>query len=746
MAKKKRIKDTLNANPLAENVHIEGAGNIKDEKIVDTLVTNYMPYAMSVILSRAIPEIDGFKPSHRKLLYTMYNMGLLQSGTIKSANIVGRTMQLNPHGDASIYETMIRLSRGNESLLYPYVESKGNFGKAYSKNMMYAASRYTEAKLAPISKELFEDINKNTVDFVDNYDNTMKEPTLLPVTFPSVLCNVTTGIAVGMASSIASFNLKEVCDTTIALIKNPDHEISDTLLAPDFVGGGYIIYDKTELEKIYSTGRGSVKVRAKYTYDKAYNCIDITEIPPTTTSEAIIDKIVELVKGNKVKELSDVRDETDLKGLRITLDLKRGIDPDKLMTKIYKLTPLEDTFSCNFNILVKGYPRVMGVGEILKEWIEFRLECVCRRTQFTLDKKADKLHLLQGLEKILLDIDKAIKIIRETESESEVVPNLMIGFGIDKVQAEYIAEIKLRHLNKEYILKRTKDIEDLQKEIAELSSVLESKNKQKKIIISELTDVSKKYSGDRKSQILYDVDEYNADEEQSIEDYPVTLFITKEGYLNKIKSANLRMSGEQKVKEGDEVERTFECSNKDEILAFTDKFNVYKAKVDDFDDSKASQLGTFVASKLEMEQDEKVVYICVIREYKGYMIFAFENGKVAKVDISAYQTKTNRKKLIKAYSSKAPLAAVKYIEEDAELVLTSSNGRMLILNTGAISPKSTKDTIGVAVMTQKKNQHLESMRYYKEGEFEKAWRFRTKNLPAAGALPSPADNAAQITF
>lgn len=746
MAKKKRIKDTLNANPLAENVHIEGAGNIKDEKIVDTLVTNYMPYAMSVILSRAIPEIDGFKPSHRKLLYTMYNMGLLQSGTIKSANIVGRTMQLNPHGDASIYETMIRLSRGNESLLYPYVESKGNFGKAYSKNMMYAASRYTEAKLAPISKELFEDINKNTVDFVDNYDNTMKEPTLLPVTFPSVLCNVTTGIAVGMASSIASFNLKEVCDTTIALIKNPDHEISDTLLAPDFVGGGYIIYDKTELEKIYSTGRGSVKVRAKYTYDKAYNCIDITEIPPTTTSEAIIDKIVELVKGNKVKELSDVRDETDLKGLRITLDLKRGIDPDKLMTKLYKLTPLEDTFSCNFNILVKGYPRVMGVGEILKEWIEFRLECVRRRTQFTLDKKADKLHLLQGLEKILLDIDKAIKIIRETESESEVVPNLMIGFGIDKVQAEYIAEIKLRHLNKEYILKRTKDIEDLQKEIAELSSVLESKNKQKKIVISELTDVSKKYSGDRKSQILYDVDEYNADEEQSIEDYPVTLFITKEGYLNKIKSANLRMSGEQKVKEGDEVERTFECSNKDEILAFTDKFNVYKAKVDDFDDSKASQLGTFVASKLEMEQDEKVVYICVIREYKGYMIFAFENGKVAKVDISAYQTKTNRKKLIKAYSSKAPLAAVKYIEEDAELVLTSSNGRMLILNTGAISPKSTKDTIGVAVMTQKKNQRLESMRYYKEGEFEKAWRFRTKNLPAAGALPSPADNAAQITF
>lgn len=746
MAKKRTHKDDAEQNKLADNVHIAGAGTIVDEHIVDTLKSNYMPYAMSVILSRAIPEIDGFKPSHRKLLYTMYNMGLLQGGTIKSANIVGRTMQLNPHGDASIYDTMIRLSRGNEALLYPYVESKGNFGKAYSKNMMYAASRYTEAKLAPIAKELFEDINKDTVDFVDNYDNTMKEPTLLPVTFPSILCNVTTGIAVGMASSIASFNLREICDTTIALIKNPEHEISETLPAPDFVGGGYIIYNKDELDKIYSTGRGSVKVRSRYTYDKKYNCIDITQIPPTTTSEAIIDKIVELVKSNKVKELSDVRDETDLKGLRITIDLKRGVDPDKLMTKLYKMTPLEDTFSCNFNILVKGYPKVMGVREILSEWIEFRLECVRRRTQFTLNKKSERLHLLQGLEKILLDIDKAIKIIRETESEADVVPNLMIGFGIDKVQAEYVAEIKLRHLNREYILKRTQDIETLKKEIEELQGVLDSKNKQKKIIIKELQEVSDKYSGERRSEILYDFDEFDANEVTEAEDYPVTLFITREGYLNKIKTANLRMSGEQKVKEGDAVERTYECSNRDELLVFTDKMQVYKAKVDDFADGKASQLGIYVPSKLEMEPDEKVVYICGLNEYVGYMIFAFENGKVAKVDISAYQTKTNRKKLLKAYSAKSPLAGVTYLKEDAEIVLCSTSGRMLLFNTASLTAKSTKDTIGVSVMTQKKNHKVESMHFYREGEFEKAWRFRAKNLPAAGAVPGPADNSDQISF
>lgn len=746
MARKKKIEQDVVANPLADNVHIKGAGTIKDEQVVDTLTSNFMPYAMSVILSRAIPEIDGFKPSHRKLLYTMFNMGLLSSGFIKSANIVGRTMQLNPHGDASIYETMIRLSRGNESLLYPFVESKGNFGKAYSKNMMYAASRYTEAKLAPISKELFEDINKDTVDFVDNYDNTMKEPTLLPVTFPSILCNVTTGIAAGMASSIASFNLKEICDTTIALMKNPDHDVSETLLAPDFVGGGYIIYDKGELDKIYSTGRGSVKVRAKYSYDKSANCIDITEIPPTTTSEAIIDKIVELVKSNKVKELNDARDETDLRGLRITLDLKRGVDADKLMTKLFKMTTLEDTFSCNFNVLIKGHPMVLGVGSILNEWIDFRLECIRRRTQFNCDKKSERLHLLEGLAKILLDIDKAIKIIRETESESEVIPNLMIGFGIDQIQAEYVAEIKLRHLNREYIVKRIKDIETLKEEIAQLNDILASKMKMKKIIVKELQEVSEKYAGERKSQILYDIDEFDSEEEEQIEDYPVTLFITKEGYLNKIRTANLRMSGEQKVKEGDAVVRTFECSNRDEILAFTSQCQVYKSKVDFFPDSKASQLGTYIASKLEMAADEKVIFTAVVREYKGYIIFAYENGKVAKVDIKSYQTKTNRKKLINAYSSKAPLACCEYIEEDCELVLCSTSGRMLLLNTGAIASKATKDTIGVSVMTQKKNHKLESMHFYTEGEFEKAWRFRTKNLPAAGALPSSGDNTAQISF
>lgn len=750
MAKRKKEKENEYINPLADNVHIEGAGVVVNQEIVNTIRTNYMPYAMSVILSRAIPEIDGLKPSHRKLLYTMYNMGLLQGNTIKSANIVGRTMQLNPHGDASIYDTMVRLSRGNETLLYPYVESKGNFGKAYSKNMAYAASRYTEAKLAPISKELFEDINKDTVDFVDNYDNTMKEPTLLPVTFPSVLCNVTTGIAVGMASSIASFNLREVCDTTIALIKNPEHDVSDTLIAPDFVGGGYIVYDKKELDNIYATGRGSVKVRAKYVYDKSYNCIDITEIPPTTTSEAIIDKIVELVKTNKVKELSDLRDETDLKGLRITLDLKRGVDPDKLMTKLYKMTPLEDTFSCNFNVLINGYPKVLGVKDLLNEWIKFRLECVRRRTNFTLNKKAERLHLLEGLEKLLLDIDKAIKIIRETESEAEVVPNLMIGFGIDQIQAEYVAEIKLRHLNREYILKRTKDIESLNKEIKELEDILASKNKLKKIIVEELKSVSDKYSGERRSKVLYEVEQFDDTVEEVIEDYPVTLFVTKEGYLNKIKTANLRMSGEQKVKEGDVVVNTFDCSNKDEILAFTDKAQVYKAKVDDFSDSKASMLGVYVPSKLEMEPDEKCVFICVVREYKGYMIFAFENGKIAKVDITAYQTKTNRKKLLKAYSNKAALVACEYIEDDVEMVLTSTSGKVLLFNTASISVKSTKDTIGVSVMTQKKTKKithtLESMRIYSEGEFEKAWRFRTKNLPAAGVMPSPAESSEQISF
>lgn len=746
MAKRKINKDEAKNQPLADNVHIKGAGSVQDEVITNTLTDNFMPYAMSIILSRAIPQIDGFKPSHRKLLYTMYNMGLLQSGTIKSANIVGRTMQLNPHGDAAIYETMIRLSRGNETLLYPYVESKGNFGKAYSKNMVYAASRYTEAKLAPICHELFDDIKSDTVDFVDNYDNTMKEPTLLPVTFPSILCNVTTGIAAGMASSIASFNLKEICDTTIALMKNPDHEVSDTLLAPDFVGGGYILYDKEEFDKIYRTGRGSVKVRAKYSYDKKYNCIDITQIPPTTTSEAIIDKIVELVKTNKIKEISDVRDETDLSGLKITIDLKRGVDPDKFMAKLYKSTPLQDSFSCNFNVLIKGRPMVLGVRDILLEWVDFRLECIRRRVTFNLNKKKNQLHLLKGLSKILLDIDKAIKIVRETESESEVVPNLMIGFGIDEIQAEYVAEIKLRHLNREYILRRIKDIEQLENEIVELEDILSSKNKMKKIIIKELEQVTKKYDNGRKSEILYSVDESVEEEAVEIPDYPVTLFITEHGYFKKIKTANLRMSGEQKIKEGDTLLPEIECSNKGELLFFTNQCQVYKAKVDDFADTKASVLGEYVPGKLEMAEDEQVVYTAVISDYTGYMIFAFENGKLAKVDMASYATKTNRKKLINAYSNKSPLAQAIYIKEDTELVICSSSGRMLLVNTGAILPKTTKDTQGISAMKLKKTHKVVSLHIYQEGEFEKAWRFRAKNLPAAGALPSENDVAEQITF
>lgn len=746
MAKRKKEDNIEKSNPLADNVHIKGAGTVQNEIITDTLKNNYMPYAMSVILSRAIPEIDGLKPSHRKLLYTMYNMGLLQGGTVKSANIVGRTMQLNPHGDGPIYDTMVRLSSGNESLLYPYIQSKGNFGKAYSKNMMYAASRYTEAKLAPICHELFDDIKSDTVDFVDNYDNTMKEPTLLPVTFPSILCNVTTGIAVGMASSIASFNLKEICDTTVALMKNPDHCVSDTLVAPDFVGGGFVLYEKEELDKIYETGRGSVKVRARYSYDKKYNCIDITQIPPTTTSEAVIDKVVELVKSNKIKEISDIRDETDLSGLKITIDLKRGTDPDMFMNKLYKMTPLQDTFSCNFNVLIKGRPVVLGVKGILNEWIDFRLECIKRRISFNLDKKKKQLHLLKGLSKILLDIDKAIKIVRETDNENEVVPNLMIGFGIDEVQAEYVAEIKLRHLNREYILKRIKDIELLENDIETLEATLQSKNKMKKIIISELETVSNKYDTGRKSDVLYDVEEVDVTETVEIADYPVTLFLSEQGYLKKIKTANLRLSGEQKLKEGDKMLPEIECSNKDELLFFTNMCQVYKSKADDFIDNKASVLGEYVPSKLEMQENEQVVYMAVVNDYSGYMLFAFENGKFAKVDMASYATKTNRKKLINAYSSKAPLAQAMYIREDTDIVLCSSSGRMLLINTAGILPKTTKDTQGISAMKLKKTHKVVSMHLYKEGEFEKAWRFRAKNLPAAGALLSEADIAEQITF
>lgn len=746
MPRKPKAKVQTPEEEQPANAHILGAGEVVEQFITETLETNYMPYAMSVILSRAIPEIDGFKPSHRKLLYTMYKMGLLNGPTIKSANIVGRTMQLNPHGDAPIYETMIRLSRGNEALLYPYVQSKGNFGKAYSRNMQYAASRYTEAKLEPIAAELFADIDKDTVDFVDNYDNTMKEPTLFPVTFPSVLVNANLGIAVGMASSICSFNLKEICEATENLIKNPDYDVCDSVKAPDFIGGGQIVYNEAQMREIFRTGRGSFKVRAKYTYDKPNNCIDITEIPPTTTSEAIIDKIIEKVKGGTAREISDVRDETDKKGLKITIDLKRGTDPDKLMKKLFKSTPLEDSFACNFNVLIAGVPRVLGVRDLLLEWIAFRSECVRRRVYFDLSKAKERLHLLEGLQKILLDIDKAIRIIRSTEEEAEVVPNLMIGFGIDKIQAEYVAEIKLRHLNREYILKRTKDIENLRADIEDMEDILSSKARIKKIIVSELQNVVKKYDKPRRSEILY-ADGLEDDEPiEEIPDYPVHLFFTKDGYFKKITPQSLRMSGEQKLKDGDSVVQTLEATNNTDLLFFTDHCQVYKAKAADFDDTKASVLGDFVPTHLHMDPGESAIYMAVTTDYKGYMLFFFENGKLAKVDLSAYETKTNRKKLIKAYCEKFPLAAIRQITEDCELVVQSTAGRILLLNTGAVSPKTTKDTQGVAVMTLKKGHRLSSVRDYKEGEFVKPARYRTRSLPAAGALLSAEDAGEQLTL
>ncbi len=748
MAKRTKKNETdRNSEELNINAHILGAGEVVEQHITDTLEVNYMPYAMSVIMSRAIPEIDGFKPSHRKLLYTMYKMGLLQGGTIKSANIVGRTMQLNPHGDAAIYETMIRLARGNESLLHPYVESKGNFGKSYSKNMQYAASRYTEAKLAPISAELFRDIDKDTVDFVPNYDNTMTEPTLLPVTFPSVLVNANMGIAVGMASNICSFNLKEICDTTVALIKDPDADITETLKAPDFIGGGQILYDEDKMNEIFRTGRGSFKIRAKYSYDKKNNCIDIYEIPATTTTEAIIDKIVELAKGGKAKEISDIRDETDKKGLKITIDLKRGTDADKLMKKLYKMTPLEDSFGCNFNVLIAGTPRVLGVRELLLEWIAFRTECVNRRVFFDLSKAKDRLHLLEGLQKILLDIDKAIRIIRSTDEESEVVPNLMIGFGIDKIQADYVAEIKLRHLNREYILKKTEDIEKLRAEIEDMEDILASRSRVKKIIVNELSDVVKNYDKPRRSEIIYtsDIDDESEPDEE-IPNYPVTLFFTKEGYFKKITPQSLRMSGEQKLKENDEIIETVEAANNTELLFFTDKCRVYKAKAADFDDSKASVLGDYVASKLEMEPDENAVYMAVTTDYKGFMLFFFENGKLAKIDLSAYETKTNRKKLIKAYCEKFPVVNMFCVTEDKEYVMKSTSGRILLLNTGAIAVKMTKDSMGVSVMTLKKGHRVSSVKEYTDGEFVKPARYRTRTLPAAGATLSADDVGEQLTL
>ncbi len=745
MAKKKQTKEVK--EELNPNAHILGAGEIVEQPITETLEINYMPYAMSVIMSRAIPEIDGFKPSHRKLLYTMYKMGLLTGNRTKSANIVGQTMRLNPHGDAAIYDTMVRLSKGYEALLHPYVDSKGNFGKAYSRDMQWAASRYTEAKLDKIAAELFKDIDKDTVDFVDNYDNTMLEPSLLPVSFPSVLVNANTGIAVGMASSICSFNLTEVCDTTIALLKDPEHNVADTLKAPDFIGGAKLIYDRDQMEEIYRTGRGGFKVRAVYNYDKDNRCIEVTQIPPTTTAEAIIDKIIEKYKAGSVKEISDIRDETDKSGLKIAIDIKKGVDPDKLMQKLYKMTPLEDTFSCNFNVLIAGVPRVLGVKELLEEWIAFRTECVRRRIFFDLTKAKNRLHLLQGLEKILLDIDKAIAIVRNTAEESEVVPNLMIGFGIDEIQAEYVAEIKLRHLNKEYILKRLQDIEQLLKDIEDMENILSHKSRIKKIIVNELEEVSKKFGKPRKTEICFAMDiSFEEDQEEEIPDYPVTLFFTKEGYFKKITPQALRTSGEQKLKEGDEIISTVETTNKAELLFFTNKCQVYKSRVDDFDMGKASVLGDFVASKLDMEEGETAVAMVVTLDYSGYIMFFFENGRVAKVDLSAYQTKTNRKKLIKAYCDKFPMFTLRHITEDVELVLQSSAGRLLLINTGAISPKTTKDTQGVSVFTMKKGHTLVKVRDYVQGEFAKPYRYKTKNLPATGALPSAEDAGEQLTI
>lgn len=722
----KQVKPQINA-------YIAGAGLTVEQPITETLETNYMPYAMSVIVSRAIPEIDGFKPSHRKLLYTMYNMGLLNGNTIKSANIVGRTMQLNPHGDAAIYETMVRLSEGYQALLHPYVQSKGSFGKAYSRDMAYAASRYTEAKLAPIAAELFCDIDKDTVDFVDNYDATMKEPLLFPVTFPSVLVNANTGIAVGMASSICPFNLREVCETTIEYIKDNDINVADTLLAPDFPIGGKLLYNRQDMEKIYETGRGSFKVRGVWEYDKSQNCIDITEIPPTTTSEAIIEKVIDLVKQKKITEINDIRDETDLNGLKITIDLKRGADHEKLMKKIIKMTPLEDSFSCNFNILIAGSPRVMGVKEIISEWVAFREECVRRRVYFKLSKAKDRLHLLKGLEKILLDIDKAIKIVRETDEESQVVPNLMIGFGIDEIQAEYVAEIKLRHLNREYILKRTSDIENLIKEIEEMESVLNSRNKVMKIIIKELQAVAEKYGNDRKTEIISAETETDEKEEIELDTSPVTLFFTKDGYFKKITPQSLRMSGEQKLKEGDEITQVIESDNAADLLFFTNKAQVYKSKTSEFGDSKASILGEYVASKLQYDEAENSVYMVETHDYSGHIVFVFDNGRIARVPLSSYMTKTNRKKLIKAYCEKFALHTILFVKEDVDLLLKSSNGRMLIVNTASIPAKTTKDNGGIAVMTQKKGQRISRVEIYEKGTLESEHRYRTRNLPAAGS-------------
>lgn len=716
-----------------KNAYIEGAGIVENQPITDTLTENYMPYAMSVIVSRALPEIDGFKPSHRKLLYTMYKMGLLTGARTKSANIVGQTMKLNPHGDMAIYETMVRLARGNEALLHPYVDSKGNFGKAYSRDMSFAASRYTEAKLDPICAEIFADIDRDIVDFVPNYDNSMTEPVLLPTRFPVVLVNNNVGIAVSMASNICSFNLSEVCETAAALMKNPEHDIVSTLKGPDFPGGGFILQDENELRRIYATGRGSVKVRSKYIYDKAANCIEVTEIPPTTTIEAIIDKIVEQVKLGKLKEISDVRDESDLSGLKITIDLKRGQDSEAVMKKLFRITPLQDVFSCNFNILVGGMPKVMGVAEILEQWTDFRITCVKRKTKFELARKKEKLHLLTGLKKILLDIDKAIKIIRETEDDAEVVPNLMIGFGIDETQAEYVADIKLRNINKGYILKRIEEIDSLKEEIADMEDILSSERRVKQIIISELGDIAKKYGKPRKTMFIYGTEDEENEAEEEIPDYPVNLFFTREGYFKKITPQSLRMSGEQKLKENDEIIETYDGSNRAELLFFTDKFQVYKARACDFEDGKASVMGDYLPVKLELDPDERIIKMIAAEDYSGTLVMFFENGKCAKVPMASFETKTRRKKLANAYNDGSPLVSMTLIDGDCEFMLSSDAGKVMIFNTVLILPKAARDTQGVQVMRLTRAK-LRSAVKYKDGMIKDADSYRTKTVPVAGTL------------
>ena len=716
-----------------KNAYIEGAGIVENQPITDTLTENYMPYAMSVIVSRALPEIDGFKPSHRKLLYTMYKMGLLTGARTKSANIVGQTMKLNPHGDMAIYETMVRLARGNEALLHPYVDSKGNFGKAYSRDMSFAASRYTEAKLDPICAEIFADIDRDIVDFVPNYDNSMTEPVLLPTRFPAVLVNNNVGIAVSMASNICSFNLSEVCETAAALMKNPEHDIVSTLKGPDFPGGGFILQDENELRRIYATGRGSVKVRSKYIYDKAANCIEVTEIPPTTTIEAIIDKIVEQVKLGKLKEISDVRDESDLSGLKITIDLKRGQDSEAVMKKLFRITPLQDVFSCNFNILVGGMPKVMGVAEILEQWTDFRITCVKRKTKFELARKKEKLHLLTGLKKILLDIDKAIKIIRETEDDAEVVPNLMIGFGIDETRAEYVADIKLRNINKGYILKRIEEIDSLKEEIADMEDILSSERRVKQIIISELGDIAKKYGKPRKTMFIYGTEDEENEAEEEIPDYPVNLFFTREGYFKKITPQSLRMSGEQKLKENDEIIETYDGSNRAELLFFTDKFQVYKARACDFEDGKASVMGDYLPVKLELDPDEKIIKMIAAEDYSGTLVMFFENGKCAKVPMASFETKTRRKKLANAYNDGSPLVSMTLIDGDCEFMLSSDAGKVMIFNTVLILPKAARDTQGVQVMRLTRAK-LRSAVKYKDGMIKDADSYRTKTVPVAGTL------------